>query len=261
MKILVIDRSMSTRLRFRSSRQDITNNGSIRRNESGFTLIEVLAASAILSVLGLCLVRFWTVGNQTTFDLLQRQKAVLVLNGEMERLAALYEVTPFGGSTITSTSGYPALTNIPGSGTRLTYATNSLGFGSASIPFVVTTASAFSAGADTNVWISGGTPAQDFVWIDHNRSLMGRLIWASCSVSNNSQTSNLCWTQPAGGKVPPSAPSTCMAFLNPSATGTTPCLLITLVLDYPYRLVDGGAVQAEVNLNTLTLSTIVGRRG
>ncbi len=229
--------------------------------EAGFTLVEVLAASAILSSLGLCIINLWSVGDQTTFDLLQRQKTVLVLNGEMERLAALYEKTPFGGNPITSTSGYPLLTNIPGSNSRLTYATNSVGFGSTPISFAYSSASAFSAGPDTGVWISGGTPAQDFVWIDHGRNLMARLSWDTCPISSNSQTSNLCWTSPAGGKVPPYVASTCMVFANPASTGTTPCLLVTLVLDYPYRLTNGAAVQAKTILSTLTLSTIVGRRG
>lgn len=180
--------------------------------EAGFTLVEVLAASAILSSIGLCIINLWSVGDQTTFDLLQRQKTVLVLNGEMERLAALYEKTPFGGNPITSTSGYPLLTNIPGSNSRLTYATNSVGFGSTPISFAYSSASAFSAG-------------------------------------------------PAGPKPPPNVPSTCMVFANPASTGTTPCLLVTLVLDYPYRLTNGAAVQAKTTLSTLTLSTIVGRRG
>lgn len=232
-----------------------------RHEEAGFTLVEVLAASAILSSLGLCIINLWSVGDQTTFDLLQRQKTVLVLNGEMERLTALYEKTPFGGSPITSTSGYPLLTNIPGSNSRYTYATNSVGFGSTPISFAYSSASTFSAGPDTGVWVSGGTPAQDFVWIDHSRNLMGRLSWDTCPVSSNSQTSNLCWTSPAGGKVPPYVPSTCMVFANPASTGTTPCLLVTLVLDYPYRLTNGAAVPAKTTLSTLTLSTIVGRRG
>lgn len=232
-----------------------------RHEEAGFTLVEVLAASAILSSLGLCIINLWSVGDQTTFDLLQRQKTVLVLNGEMERLAALYEKTPFGGNPITSTSGYPLLTNIPGSNSRLAYAMNSVGVGSTPISFAYSSASAFSAGPDTGVWISGGTPAQDFVWIDHGRNLMARLSWDTCPISSNSQTSNLCWTPPAGGKVPPNVPSTCMVFANPASTGTTPCLLVTLVLDYPYRLTNGAAVQAKATLSTLTLSTIVGRRG
>lgn len=228
-------------------------------HEAGFTLVEVLAASAVLSVLGLCLVRLWAAGDATTFYLLERQKAVLVLNGEMERLATLYEITPFGGGTITQTSGYPAFTYIPSSGTRLTYATNSVGAGSTPIPFAVTSAAAFSSGPDTNVWIAGGMPAQNFVWVDHSRNLMGRMSWVSCAVSSNGQTTNICWSSPTAGKLPPSVPSTCMQFSAPVAGKTTPCLLITLVLDYPYSLVSGAAVPAG-NLTTLTLSTIVGRR-
>ncbi|MGI4795185.1 MAG: type IV pilus modification PilV family protein [Janthinobacterium lividum] len=231
-----------------------------KHDEAGFTLVEVLAAFAILACLGLCIINLWAVCNQTTFELLQRQKAVLVLNGEMERLAALYENTPFGGSPITSTSGYPLLTNVPGSDTRLTYAANSIGFGSRVIPFAYSSTSAFSAGPDTGVWIGGGSPAQDFVWIDHGRNLMGRLSWATCPVSSNSQTSNLCWTTPAGGKAPPYVASACMLFASPAASGSTPCLLVTMILDYPYRLTNGAAVQAATTLSTLTLSTIVGRR-
>ena len=63
-------------------------------NDRGFTLIEVLAAGTILSVVALSLVKAWTVFDGLSFDLLLRQKAVFVLNGEMERAWATYTAIP-----------------------------------------------------------------------------------------------------------------------------------------------------------------------
>ena len=56
--------------------------------QDGFTLVEVLAAGAVLSAVTLCAVRAWAVVDGLSFDLQLRQKAVFALNGEAERLAA-----------------------------------------------------------------------------------------------------------------------------------------------------------------------------
>ena len=55
-------------------------------DDEGSTLVEVMVASTVLSVVALGLVNAWTVMDRMSFDTLLRQKAVFVLNAEMERL-------------------------------------------------------------------------------------------------------------------------------------------------------------------------------
>ena len=54
-----------------------------------------------------------------SLDLQLRQKAVFVLNGEMERLSGLYTVGGFGGAgpgELQSAAGYPTIAGLPNSG-------------------------------------------------------------------------------------------------------------------------------------------------
>ena len=244
--------------------------------ESGFTLVEVLAAGAVLSAVVLCAVRAWAVVDGLSLDLQLRQRAVFALNGEAERLTALYTVGGFNGSTakpsgpstLQAVSGpiYPALSGITGSAARLAYAITTTGPG-----FLTASTSSFAATSSTDslVWVSGsGAATQNFVWLDRPRAIMARLSWVACPLSAVAtgssgtlvdNTAAVCW-----GTTKASAPNLCFAY--DGTGGGTPCSLATLVLDYPYRLVNGVAV-AESQLPgthltpaTLTLSTLVGRR-
>lgn len=220
-------------------------------SERGFTLVEVMAATAVLGILVLCLADLWEVMDRMSFDLLLRQKAVLVLNGEMERLAWLYDTTGFGAGTITQSTGYTALTNIPGSATRSVYATNSTGISA------VSNSPASLQTADSTVWVYGsGTSAQNFVWLDSSRSLLARVSWITCAIS--ASTPQTCWnvTGPTG-PAPPGSTYNCMGFSGTGTTGT--CQLLTLVLDYPWLLSNATPVPMA-HQYTLTLNTIVGRR-
>lgn len=228
-------------------------------HDQGFTLIEVIVAGAMLSVLVLCMVQTWAVCNRLSFDLLLRQKAVFVLGGEMERLAGLYNTTSFGALPPASSSGYPSLTNIPNSATRSTYPKGSL-------PFVTNSVATFTT-ADTYVWASnsGGSGTPNFVWLDRDRGVIARLSWVGCAVSSGtvSNSAQACWTE--AGKVPkapPGTPFACVPFSGYGGSGAKACQLLTLVLDYPYRLQNGTPVQdpQTAALKTMTLNTIVGRR-
>ena len=244
--------------------------------EAGFTLVEVLAAGVVLSAVVLCAVRAWAVVGGLSMDLQLRQKAVFALNGEAERLTALYTVGGFNGSlakpsgpsTLQSVSGggYPALSGITGSAARLVYATNTTG-----PAFLTGNATVFniSLPTDSLVWVSGsGQSTQNFVWLDRSRAIMARLSWIACPLSAVfggtgkpmvDNTAAVCWGTAKGTPA-----NLCYAY--DGTPGGTPCSLVTLVLDYPYRLANGVAV-AETQLPnshltpvTLTLSTIVGRR-
>ena len=61
----------------------------------GFTLIEVLIGTVLIAILVLGLSGLWTTVNNQFLFLTLKQKAIFVLNGEMERLAALYRLTDF----------------------------------------------------------------------------------------------------------------------------------------------------------------------
>ena len=219
-------------------------------------MIEVLAAGAVLSALALCTIRAWSAFDQLSFDNLVRQKAVFVLNGEMERLARMWNTSTFATSA-TSSSGYPAIAGVTNSTNRYVYQSSGQqngnqqqngGNSTEASSFITSSIATFQA-SDTAVLLIGTTPPANYVWIDRGRSIMASLSWAACPVTTN--LSRDCWGQGGGkaGKV-----SSCW-----SGSGSTPCQLATLILIYPYQL-QNGTIVASSKLNTLTLSTILGRR-
>lgn len=205
------------------------------RDDSGFTLVEVMVAGVLLSVLALGLVNAWAVFDRLTFSNLLRQKAVFVLNGEMERLAAQYTLGQF---TPDQQTGYPALSSLTGSTKRATYTAAD------NLSFTTTSLAAFQA-SDTPVWLPGGSPPTNWVWLDRPRNLVANLSWVSCPVTD--KLGAACWGQ--GGKT--GATSKCYR--------DVPCQLVTVVLTYPYRLAGSAATPLGAT-STLTLSTIVGQR-
>ena len=224
----------------------------MQAKDGGFTIIEVMAAGALLSALGLCIMQGATVLDRLSFEVLLRQKAIFVLNGEMERASALYNRTAYGASTSPSTSGYTAVAAINGSGTRYTYLP-----WQPLVTFGVATAAALTAVAapDSTVWmVTSGGATQNFVWLDRSRGLLARLSWSMCDVTDN--TSSACWV--TGGKQPKAgATATCYGY----GGGFGVCDLMTMFLDYPYTIVGGAPTPlTTTTATTLSLSTIVGRR-
>lgn len=221
-----------------------------RANEGGFTFVEVLAATGVLSVLVLCTVNLGDVYGRMTGDLLQRQKAVFVIDAEMERLSALYATTSFGALSLPQSTGYPALSSIANSTSRTSYST-----GNALTPFVTTSASTFST-ADTYVWATGaGSTTNDYVWLDRDHNAMARISWTTCPIA--ATTISACLGGKAGGGAGPAGAFNCYPASGSTGSGT--CQFLILVLDYPYWL-QGGVATASAKLSTMTLSTIVGRR-
>lgn len=220
--------------------------------DEGFTIIEVMAAGALLSALGLCLVSGTTVLDRLSYETLLRQKAVFVLNGEMERVAALYTKTSFGSSQTVSTTGYTAVSGIINSGKRATYVSSQ-----PQVTFAATTAASFTnaSTANSTVWLyQTGNATQNYVWLDRDRSLLARLSWSSCDVTD--QTSASCWV--TGGKQK-TGKNTASCYGYGGGTGV--CDLITMFLDYPYTISGGAPTPlATVTATTMSLSTIVGRR-
>jgi hypothetical protein len=217
--------------------------------------VGVMAAGVVLGALALGLANLWTVFDRMSFDALLRQKAVFVLNGEMERLSALYATTGFGAEPRPDSTGYPPAAGLTGADARQVYAA-----GGAAAGFAVTTAAAFS-GKDDAVWVRGtGPAARNYVWLDSGRSLAAGLSWIECEVTQTAATE--CWDMTSGKKAKKpkgskDGPFECFGFGG--GTEGDYCRMVTLVLEYPFRI-SGTAVSAAGPARVLTLSTVVGRR-
>ncbi len=69
-----------------------------RPNQNGFTFLEIMVASTILSIFVIAFGSSWVVADRGTEDLVIRQKAIFVANAEMERLTAIYKKTRLGSN-------------------------------------------------------------------------------------------------------------------------------------------------------------------
>src|SRR5436190_22144616 len=94
-----------------------------RSSQRGFSLIEVMFASMILSIFVLGIGGFWYQASSHTTELVLREKAILALSGELERVTALYVYTGFGADLtngpVTTTGYTDGLSALPT--TRLIY--------------------------------------------------------------------------------------------------------------------------------------------
>jgi hypothetical protein len=211
--------------------------------------MEVMVASTILSVLVLGMSSFWFSAAQRTSDLVLRQKAMFVLNAEIERLSALYIWTGFGADAVSgpqTSTGYVGLAGIPA--TRLIYAAD-IGplMPSTADNFITSTAATFLTGSEFLVWLEANpTPALNraYVWIDRARNITGRLSWSTSDIIVNSCIdSGNCW---------------CLKFTNATSAGGR-CRTLNVYVEYPYRFDASGTIIAPAKLETISLRTIVGR--
>lgn len=210
------------------------------KKQRGFTLMEVMTASLILSALVAAVGSGWVVADRETAALITRQKAIFVANAEMERLTALYGTTGFASTGPVSTTGYSETATFPS--TRLIYPTGLGSWLSGSSDFTVTAVNDFTnTGSDFQVWVNSNLISslnRAYVWVDYDHNVAGRISWTTSSISPSCSDSDGC---------------TCYAGL---LAGN--CYKLIFYLEYPYRIVSGNPV-ADSNLQTVTLSTIVGR--
>ena len=215
------------------------------RSQRGFTLIEVMTASIILSIFILGLGASWLVADRRVDRLTVREKAIFVANAEMERLTALYNQTAFGAMGAVTTSAYDGPAYLPG--TRLIYPSPLTPYvtGPAN-DYTTTSATNFQTGSEFQVWINSKlSPStnRSYIWIDRSENVMARLSWVMTPIS----------------------PAQCAVggdgcgCLNYLGILSGPCQRLDLFLEYPYRLT-AGAPTAATNLQTVILSTIVGRQ-
>ena len=217
------------------------NSGSHR--QQGFTLIEVMTASMILSIFIVAIGACWITADRRVNDLVLRQKAIFAANGEMERLTTLYDTTSFGVFGPVSTTGYDGPAFLPSS--RLIYPNALSSYtGGSSSDFTTTSTTTFQ-GNSFEVYISSqfvSSLNRSYLWVDQAQGVMGRLSWKATSIS------------PAACVVGGDGCG-CLSYFG-SFSGS--CQRIDLFLEYPYRLVSSSPV-AGSTLQTVILSTIVGR--
>ncbi|MES2474086.1 MAG: hypothetical protein V4601_14735 [Pseudomonadota bacterium] len=216
-------------------------SGQSLQPQRGFMLIDIMSAAVVLSIFIVGIGAFWITADRQVNELVLRQKAVLVANGELERLSVIYNHTSFGALGPVTTTGYEASV-FPT--TRLVYP-NSLDptYTSGGDDYV-TTSSATFAGSEPKVWVRSqllSSLNRSYVWISKSEGVMARLSWVSTDISPSPCTTGSC---------------VCRSFLG---IGTGSCRRISLFVEYPYRLVSGAPV-AGSRLESVTLSTIVGRR-
>jgi prepilin-type N-terminal cleavage/methylation domain-containing protein len=217
-----------------------------QRRQRGFSLIEVMFASMILSVFILGLGGFWYTASSHATDLVLKQKAIFVLNAEVERLSALYVFTGFAADATNGplvTVGYDGLSTIPT--VRLVYPSTLGAYASSN--YITTSAATFSTGSEFLVWQNTSfLPWLDrtYVWIDKSRNIVGRLSWVVANINVGSCIGN--------------TDCSCQRFDNATATGGR-CQTLDVYLEYPYRFVSTGSVTAPAQLQTISLKTIVGR--
>ena len=202
---------------------------------SGFTLIEVLIAGVITSIMVLGLSTLWTVSAQQFLELTLRQKAIFVLDGNMSRLAAFYEW---------DADGYLGIpTKIGTANIGIIYGDNG-----AVEPFVTEVVADF----ETDQWAvfyndqaATGSIAdndENYVWIDQDRNIVGKLFWVE--------------------EPPPGPADVGHPFYNCSGAGLRSCREITLNIEFPYRWLGDGTVDTidSFRTQTIDLKTIVGLR-
>ncbi len=228
-------------------------SGHAHRRQSGFNLIEVMVAIALIAIMALGLTGLWVHVDQLFLNLQWRQKAVFLANSEMERLSALGRYTRFFEDKKDFADGDPADAYVDG--TRWIYRGDPRPSGS---KFVVTAAADFSgSGAEKEFlvfYLPGSLPAEtvddlNIVWLDKKNDVTALLEWRIRKTS-----ADPCYDEVV----------------------TVPCLTVELIIEYPFRYLNAGnpagamngdtgvTVRSEIaQLNgarTVELRTIMGRR-
>jgi prepilin-type N-terminal cleavage/methylation domain-containing protein len=223
-----------------------------RQRQRGFTLIEVMVASVILSVFVLGLSGLWQASSRRVDDMILKQKAVFVLNAEMERLTALYAYTTFGDEGPATSNNFNDNSLLPSP--RLVYPTGSVMstlMGGSGNNFVTTNFSSFRTGAESRVYVASSFlnwSNRAYVWIDRERNLAGRISWVTSEIDVNSCLGgDNCSCHDFDG-------DDTWTWLNEKH-----CRTLELFLEYPYRPTTAGSFATPETMQTMSLRTIVGR--
>ena len=218
-----------------------------RARQRGYSLMEVMIASVILSIMVLGMSGFWFTAVGRAYDLVLRQKAIFVLNAEMERISSLYVYTDFADCGFFCFDGPVSTTGYDNSllpSTRYVYPSDVSDYTNSG-DYVTTTVSTFNSTEfhvflDSNFWSFNN---RTYVWIDKARSIVGRLSWSTANVTAGTCSYSDCSCEDFDG------------------SGSDNCLMLSVYLEYPYKFLSSGGVTAPASsaLKTITLKSIVGR--
>ena len=218
-----------------------------RNRQRGFSLLEVMVASTILSIFILGIGGFWYQASSRTYDLVLKEKAIFALSGELERISALYVYTSYAADPVNgplTTTGYnDGLASLPT--TRLIYAGDISSY--ASNDYVRNVYGSFTAD-EFEVYVESNIlPAlkRDYIWVDKSRSIVGRLSWTATDITSVTSCVQ-------------ALDCSCQRFDAVASSGGR-CKLLDVYLEYPYRIDSSGNVTAPASLQTISLRTIVGR--
>lgn len=132
-------------------------------NHRGFTLIEVLVGIILVSILLAGVISAWNLVSNRNFDLALKQKAIIALNSQTERLTALYRwCEGFSASSYTSSSGSCTNTNFIADNAR--FNTNSYN--------------------DWGKVLYNSYDNLNYVFIDRPRNIVAQLWWSEKTVND-----------------------------------------------------------------------------
>lgn len=209
-----------------------------RERAAGFTLIEVMVGIVLAALLIMGLTSLWALVGEEFSRLTLRQKAVFALNGEMERLVAVYRVeTPLTQSVIyASPSPAPTGRFIYNN----TYAAQPTGGA------ILDTDNNFQV-REVFYFSAGGTGDRNLVWLDRAKGVVGNVSWTAPNLTDPNVVGIPAVDSPVA------AAATCQ---------DVSCVLLTLYIEFPYRFdLATRALQAMTPVRTISLKTIAGRKG
>jgi prepilin-type N-terminal cleavage/methylation domain-containing protein len=223
--------------------------------EAGMTMIEILVGIVLVGILLMGMNALWVAVARQFDDLTLRQKAILRVNGEMERLVEIYtnsavavvavDVTDYATAAPASSASYlatPASRKIHGLGGASQDYVQDYAGATAFRQAVLADGSNAKDVYRQVYYSTSGSPLstnddRNLVWLDRNRNIVGQISWT---------LTPLTWALSEG--------------CNPIGD---PCNLLTLFLDYSFRydgVLDGKTPIAGSPVETITLQTIVGHR-
>ena len=242
----------------------------------GFTLIEVLIGTVLIAILVLGLSGLWTTVNNQFLFLTLKQKAIFVLNGEMERLTALYRITNFAANgsafhEVTYNNSVDGDDFADASKNPLEAVNKRLVFGSrpqnaASLGNIITVegtqfdcpintnlnTAQFNADCAGHILVDENTNVtndnRNYVWIDQHRRITGRLSWRIRDIKASLDAFY------------PNVDGPCWDFFDSNGSN---CKELTLYLHFPYRYSTAQEPDTDAGFGrreTLLLKTFVARR-
>jgi prepilin-type N-terminal cleavage/methylation domain-containing protein len=214
----------------------------VRASQRGFSLMEVMFASTILSIFVLGMSTVWYTASSRVSDLVLKQKAIFVLNAELERLSALYVYTDFGQNGFETKNDYGAGI-LPA--TRETYKADLSSYVGNGNNFVTTSSATFATGSEFLVYRNTNNPIRNYVWIDRTRGIAGRISWATTDINVASCING--------------TECSCRKFNDSGGNGEN-CEQLDIYVEYPYRISSAGAVTPPTSVTSriMSLRTIVG---